>query len=61
MIDHLRQIVRYKTERDVLDKSKLSRGGSLFLIIFKLWYKMTPLTGKPRHERIPLPPQIRLG
>jgi hypothetical protein len=38
-----------------------SRGGSLFLIIFKLWYKRTPLTGKPRHERPPLPPQICLG
>jgi hypothetical protein len=34
-----------------------SRGGSLFSIIFKLWYKRTPLTGKPRHERPPLPPQ----
>jgi hypothetical protein len=38
-----------------------SRGGSLFSIIFKLWYKKTPLTGKPRHERPPLPPQICLG
>ena len=38
-----------------------SRGGSLFSIIFKLWYKRTPLTGKPRHERPPLPPQICLG
>ena len=54
-------IVRYKSERGVLDKSKISRGGSLFLIIFKLWYKRTPLTGKPRHERPPLPPQICLG
>ena len=35
----------------------LSRGRSLFLIIFKLWYKRTPLT----HERPPLPPQICLG
>jgi len=43
-----------------LDKSKISRGGSLFLIIFKLWYQMTPLTGKLRHERPPLPPQICL-
>ncbi len=32
--------------------------GVLFLIIFKLWYKRTPLTGKPRHERPPIPPQI---
>jgi len=38
-----------------------SRGGSLFSIIFKLWYKRTPLTGKPRHERPPLPPQICVG
>ncbi len=30
-----------KTERGVLDKSKISRGGSLFLSIFKLWYKRT--------------------
>jgi len=45
----------------VLHKSTISRGGSLFLIIFKLWYKMNPLTGKPRHERPPLPPQICLG
>ncbi len=38
-----------------------SRGGSLFLLIFKLWCKRTPLTGKPRHERPPLPPRICLG
>ncbi len=37
-----------------------SRGRSLFSIIFKLWYKRTPLTGKPRHERPPLPSQICL-
>ena len=35
----------------MLDKSKISRWGVLFLIIFKLWYKRTPLTGKPRNER----------
>ena len=38
-----------------------SRGGSLFSIIFKLWYKRTPLTEKPRHERPPIPSQICLG
>ena len=46
--------------RGVLDKSKISRG-VLVLIIFKLWYKRTPLTGKPRNERPQLPPQICLG
>jgi hypothetical protein len=36
-----------------------SRGGVLFLIIFKLLYKRTPLTGKPRHERPALNEYVR--
>ena len=29
-------------QKGVLDKSKISRWGVLFLIILKLWYKRTP-------------------